>query len=841
MLLSKPLQIPLTTRLAAAFQRQYAVRRMPPAPPDPQRPPSGTAEALVRLAAGSDAAAWSWIAEHEGPIMYRVAARLLGAADAEDACQEALVHIRSGARHFTPPTDGDSDAAARGWLLRVLANTAAMWRRSKRRRIARERDIAVEAIAGEPAESDLEALRLALAELPESLRLPIVLHHLAGQDFATVAGTLGLRPGTARMRAHTGMARLRERLIRSGILVGLVAMLQTLASAEATVPPEAMQRWRSLPGSGKAPAFSTAEIVGSRPRRWRLSIAAAVILGLAVASFHVPDDLAAPATAKAPRTGLGIATSAEWAHEHDRLHPLLAQAGAGIVRHWPAWETVEPEPGRWNWRECDRQVEIAERSGLAIHANLHSRIGWGERGSRLGDDAAWSAYVAASVARYRGRVARWEIADNFNSTRGTAAQYASLVRTAWTAARTADPDCHVGIGCSEADVPFLEQSIRNGAGGCFDFVAVHPYAQLEVALRGHETPFLDLSHHLRGMLQRTGQRDGIEIVISEIGLRPRDERDAGDAQADALAKAIALSSAQGIGTMLWFEGRGPYRQGILDQDWSPRPAYETMRALSGSLGTGSRFAGWWHPAPAVRGIVLDTATEPLLVTWAAARGTEPRLPEGCVLRDARGRLLQRSPGEPVLLSRSPLLVTALPPALIAAARGTASSPCPWRRGTASGLVATLLLGESLAEDGIVAVGGETEHGIIDGFPARRFAPFKRENYLDLDVDDACVGPEDRRVEVVCIVRSVDPALGTGFNLMYESTAGGAYRIGDRYWSQPPGSATWQTVTFSMDDACFANSWGYNLAIRCVGSPGNLWIREVRVRRIDDRRPQTQDF
>ena len=112
------------------------------------------------------------LAEHEGPAMYRVAVRMLSAGAADDVCQEALLHVRAGARHFIPPGGGDDNAAARAWLLRITTNAAAMWLRSERRRVVREQQTSDRrTVAHEPA-ADLDALRQAVAELPEAQRLP---------------------------------------------------------------------------------------------------------------------------------------------------------------------------------------------------------------------------------------------------------------------------------------------------------------------------------------------------------------------------------------------------------------------------------------------------------------------------------------------------------------------------------------------------------------------------------------------------------------------------------------------------------------------------------------------
>ena len=244
--------------------------------------PSGPADALRRLAAGPDPVAWAWLAEHEGPLMFRVAARLLGPTAADDACQEALLHVRDGARRFTPAADGDADAAARGWLLRVTANAAAMWSRGERRRAARERVAAGLPTDGPRPHGALDDLREALAELPESQRLPVVLHHLGGQDFVAVAAACGTTPGAARVRAHRGIERLRERLVRVGVLVAVAALFEQASAQDIPVPADALARWTGLLASPTTPAVASTAIFGGLSIMTKLAIACA---GLAIAGL----------------------------------------------------------------------------------------------------------------------------------------------------------------------------------------------------------------------------------------------------------------------------------------------------------------------------------------------------------------------------------------------------------------------------------------------------------------------------------------------------------------------------------------------------------------------------
>src|SRR3954468_15502868 len=99
---------------------------------------SPSAAALARLAVSRDADAWRVLVERHGAAMYRAAFAI--ARDehlAADACQEAFLLVRDGARRFRPRGD-DAEAAAQGWLVRIATTTALMLMRGTRRRQRRE-------------------------------------------------------------------------------------------------------------------------------------------------------------------------------------------------------------------------------------------------------------------------------------------------------------------------------------------------------------------------------------------------------------------------------------------------------------------------------------------------------------------------------------------------------------------------------------------------------------------------------------------------------------------------------------------------------------------------------
>src|SRR5882757_9971801 len=150
-----------------------------------------------------------------GPLAYRVARGVLrNTADAEDVAQEALLRAYS---KFDRLRDRNR---FRAWLVRIAFRLALDRLRSGKRRELRdtlwsqpERQPPGATAEDLAASSEFQAhLDNALAELPEKLRLVLLLAAMEGHTIDEIASMLGISTGTVKSRIFYARRQLAEKL-----------------------------------------------------------------------------------------------------------------------------------------------------------------------------------------------------------------------------------------------------------------------------------------------------------------------------------------------------------------------------------------------------------------------------------------------------------------------------------------------------------------------------------------------------------------------------------------------------------------------------------------------------
>ena len=165
----------------------------------------------IRASKGDVEAFRLLVQEHSG-LVYRVALRILGVEDAQDASQEVWIRVWRNIRDFR------GDSAFTTWLYRITVNTCLSVRRKESRRGEREYSGDEMPFLPEPRGGDAdpeaaalgaeqrEEIQAALGHVRAEHRAALVLRHMEGLSYAEIARVLGVPDGTAKGWASRGRA-----------------------------------------------------------------------------------------------------------------------------------------------------------------------------------------------------------------------------------------------------------------------------------------------------------------------------------------------------------------------------------------------------------------------------------------------------------------------------------------------------------------------------------------------------------------------------------------------------------------------------------------------------------
>ena len=187
---------------------------------DPSRPAIDPDRAAVDEARAGDAAAFERLVLQYQVRLVNYAAALVGdAGGGEDVAQEAFVRAWRGLGGFR------GESSFKTWLYRIAANVARTHLERRGRQapvLGRSLDDEAGPLTGAEAaapETDAEtalvtreAIDRALAELPEELRLALVLRDVEGLDYKEIASVTAAPIGTVESRIFRARRRMRALL-----------------------------------------------------------------------------------------------------------------------------------------------------------------------------------------------------------------------------------------------------------------------------------------------------------------------------------------------------------------------------------------------------------------------------------------------------------------------------------------------------------------------------------------------------------------------------------------------------------------------------------------------------
>jgi len=179
---------------------------------------------MARLLEGHDAGLNELMARHAEPVFHYLIRLLQNEAEAEDLAQESFVRVYQNRERFDPRQKFST------WLYTIATNLARdriRWRvrhpgvsldaeQEKTNTSLKEILASTQPTPDESMQVDerVSAIRNALAELPEELRVPLILAEYEEHSHAEIAATLNCSAKAVEMRIYRARQQLREKLGR---------------------------------------------------------------------------------------------------------------------------------------------------------------------------------------------------------------------------------------------------------------------------------------------------------------------------------------------------------------------------------------------------------------------------------------------------------------------------------------------------------------------------------------------------------------------------------------------------------------------------------------------------
>ncbi|MBI3978620.1 MAG: hypothetical protein HY331_10600 [Chloroflexi bacterium] len=330
----------------------------------------------------------------------------------------------------------------------------------------------------------------------------------------------------------------------------------------------------------------------------------------------------------------GVNTFLQWQPDPVRLErsmAMLQAAGVGWIRQQFPWSDIEiPAKGQYanrfgqnTWEKYDRLVALADRYHLRILARLDFPPNWTRQDNTRTfappdnfDD--YGDFVAAVVARYRGRITHYQIWNEPNTETEwgnrpiSATDYARLLRVAAERSRAVDPDVVVVSaalaptlgtpdGRNVSDLAYLQQLYDAGARPFFDVLGVMAYGLWSgPGDRRVEPDRVNFSRPamIRDIMVRNGDEQKA-MWASEVGWNalpadwpaaPSHGRVSEDLQARYAVHAYRRAEAEWpwMGVLFYWHFGLPFVEErdqqmfyfrLADPDLTPRPVYWALRSL----------------------------------------------------------------------------------------------------------------------------------------------------------------------------------------------------------------------------------------------------------------------
>ena len=191
----------------------------------------------------------------------------------------------------------------------------------------------------------------------------------------------------------------------------------------------------------------------------------------------------------------------QWARCHDMMQ-------------WTWWDRIQPD-SRDQWKWGDEAQQTVDDIGHATQGEFLWVPKWAQRPGVAGnpatyppaDPADFARYVYNTVSHFKGSIKTWEVWNEPHYSgffSGTPAEYAALLKIAYTECKRADPECIVlgGGGPNPRSIGWIKQMLAAVDGKCMDGFTFHylepdfgpsviPELRRELAAKGTNGPIIN--------------------------------------------------------------------------------------------------------------------------------------------------------------------------------------------------------------------------------------------------------------------------------------------------------------------------------------------------------------
>jgi hypothetical protein len=312
--------------------------------------------------------------------------------------------------------------------------------------------------------------------------------------------------------------------------------------------------------------------------------------------------------------------------------------GFNWVKQQTPWKDCEGSKGAYNWGELDKIADVMHNSGISVLFSVVKAPGWARPPNTdmsvegpPANPQDFADFMGAMAAHFKGRVQAYEVWNEQNlhyewgNEQLDAARYVELLKLTYHAIKAADPNAIVVSGALTPtgapqpwaidDYTYLEQMYQAGMKDYCDAVGAHPSGYNvppdadwqafnepnlrftgPVTNRHHSWSYRATMEGYRNIMVNYGDANKT-IWPTEFGWASSSSPaqnyeyaadNSLEEQAQYTVKAYQMGKAWGwVGVMfLWnlnfrviAPGSEMAQWGIVDQGWSPMPAYSALAAM----------------------------------------------------------------------------------------------------------------------------------------------------------------------------------------------------------------------------------------------------------------------